>query len=701
MVDRSEVLKELARRELDRRGASTANLEQERQRLASELAEKQSALDAFLVGAGRGLTTVGRGVGAVDPEDPATSRAIAELKEQRPISTISGEVAGETAPFLLPGGAITKATTIPGRVAGAAGLGVAEGGILSRGQGADAATTTKSAGLGGLIAGTFEVVFPIIGRLGSKIFRNVTGKTPTTPLLNKQGQPSQEFVTALDKAGLSFDDIASEANRLVDVGDVDDAVSVTRKAFLEDQGITPTLPQVTGDATQFQAQQELAKTSGRVRRALEGQEAALSSRFENAVTATGGSANKSNSPVVDFIADRSIDLDESISAAYKRARELAPNEKVIQLDKLSSTLNSLKDFEKSTGGLPSAVKGFLRQRGLIDAQGNLITASKKVTSDIARLKSRSKRLGINIDESGVATNALGQVDNKITSELAELNAKNTGRLLNATEAEALRVDLNSLFDTLKPLGKRKLRDLKNALDSDVEKAFGVDSFSQARASKARFEDDLSRAKINKFDSRKKNLVRDILENKINPDRFLQESVLSKTTRSADLEQLKRFLHLDTTGGKDAGVQAWNDLRAEAMEHIKNTAFKEVAGEPALSRAGLEKALDQFGRDKLRVLFSQEERKFLTNMLKTSKLREPVRGTALGRGPSAQAVQNLSKAVNRIPLINSIFGGATELVASDVSGRAILRQPSLTPLKPSGLTQATPALIPLITAQEQQ
>ena len=57
------------------------------------------------------------------------------------------------------------------------------------------------------------------------------------------------------------------------------------ESFLQDQGIVPTRAQVTGDATQFQAQQELAKTSGKVRRALEGQEAVLASRFENAVTA--------------------------------------------------------------------------------------------------------------------------------------------------------------------------------------------------------------------------------------------------------------------------------------------------------------------------------------------------------------------------------------------------------------------------------
>ncbi len=676
-------------------------IEQQRQQLAEQLASEQGPFQSAAIAAGRGLTTIARGLGLAEPEDPATTRAFKALQEQRPISTTIGEVAGEAAPFLLPGGLVAKAATIPGRVAAAGLLGAAEGSLIVSGKGGGDIETLKGAGIGGAVAGTLELALPIIGRIGGKIFRNVTGKTPSTPLLDKQGQPSQEFVAALDKAGLSFDDVAGEANRLIDVGEIDDAVSLARRSFLEEQGITPTLPQITGEATQFQAQQELAKTSGKVRRALAGQETILAKRFENAVTATGGSANRSTSPTIDFIADRSIDLDKSISDAYKAARESAPTEKKIQLDKLSSALNSLKDFERSTGGLPSAVKGFLKQRGLVDSSGRLITTNKKAISDIAKLKSKAKRQGLSIDDSGVVRNSLGQVSERITSELSDLNAKNVGRLLNATEAESLRIDLNSLFDTLKPLGKRRLAGLKDALDSDVENAFNIDAFSRARAAKAKFESDLSRAKINKFDSRKKNLVRDILENKINPDEFLKEAVLSKTTRSADLEQLKRFLHLDFAGVADAGPQAWNDLRAEAMEHIKNTAIREVAGEPALTRAGIERALGQFGRDKLRVLFSREERKFLNDMLKTSKLREPVRGTALGKGPSAQAISGLSKAVNRIPLINSVFGGATELVASDVSGRLILRQPPVTPLRPSKLTELSPAAIPAILPTQQE
>ena len=85
-----------------------------------------------------------------------------------------------------------------------------------------------------------------------------------------------------------------------------------------------------------------------------------------------------------------------------------------------------------------------------------------------------------------------------------------------TQAEGIRQDLNALHDSLTPFGRKKLSDFKNALDSDVSRDVGEDIFESARSMKAKFESDLSRVKVNKFDKRKVNVLRDILENKINP-----------------------------------------------------------------------------------------------------------------------------------------------------------------------------------------
>lgn len=606
------------------------------------LAQEVGPFEATAIGAGRGMMSVLRGLGIADPEDQIVTESFEALKKERPITTTIGEIAGEAAPFLLPGGAIARAVTIPGRVASAAAIGALEAGVITKGRGGDEFESLKAGGLGSVLAGTLEVALPVIGRIGGKLIRRVTGKNATTPVLDAAGNPSPELAEALQRSGLSVEDLSVEARRQLNLGDVGDPASLARRSFLENQGITPTRAQITGEASDFQAQQELFKTSGRVRRAIESQEDILASRFENAITETGGSANRSNSTAFDFIADRSIDLDAAISRAYKTAREVAPTDRVIETNRLIKSMESIRGSENATGGLSGAVEDILKTHGVISKT------------------KEGKKILIPID---------------------------------ATEAEEIRIDMNSLFNSLTPFGRQKLAGLKDAIDDDVAQAIGRDVFADARSSKAAFESDLRRAKVNKFDNRKKNLVRDILENKVNPDRFLDDAILSKSIRSNDVEQLKRFLQLD---GDGPGLDAWNDIRAEAMKKIRETAFNEVGGQVALSRAGLEKILERFGRDKLRVLFTQEERGFLSDMLKVSKLREPVRGTALGRGPTAQAVGRLEAVVKRIPLISGMFEG----LATDAAGRVSLRPPAITPLQPSRIAPfVTPAAIPIAIEEQ--
>ena len=601
------------------------------------------ALSAGIVSAGRGLTTVGRGLGLVDEEDPIVTENFERLQQQRPISTTIGEVSGQAAPFLLPGGVMSRAATIPGRVALGAGLGATEAGVIARGEGRTTEDIAKGASLGGAIAGSLELALPVIGRAGGKIYRSLTGKSPSSPILTPNGQPSQEFIQALDKAGLTLDDVSAESDRLLNTLNIDDAASEARKQFLESQGINPTRAQITGDPNAFQAQTELVGQSGRVSNALKAQEKIIEGRFENAVTATGGSASPSSSPVVDFIADKAIDLDSQISAAYRAAREVAPDEKIITVTNLIKEIRSVAGSDTLTGGLASGTRDMLKEKGLLGKKGLKLT---------------------------------GRID--------------------AKTAEEIRIGMNTMYDSLTPLGKRKLEKLKGGLDSDVSNAVGEDVFLDARKAKAKFEKDLNRAKVNKFDKRNKNLVREILENKINPDRFLNDVVLSKSVRGIDLEQLKRYLDVNNS---DQGVAAWNQVRADTMTHIKETAIKEVAGEPALSRAGIEKAIKSIGPQKLDVLFTEPERKFLDNMLKVSKLREPVRGTQAS--PSGAAIRNLTTAVNKSSLLQGVFSGALELVGRDMSGRAALRQPVARSLTPSRFTLATPAILPAVASQDEE
>ncbi len=269
-------------------------------------------------------------------------------------------------------------------------------------------------------------------------------------------------------------------------------------------------------------------------------------------------------------------------------------------------------------------------------------------------------------------------------------------------AEDLRKLTNELFDPANPFGNAKLRELKDALDDDVFRAAGKDVFKEGRKAKADFEKGLSRAKLTKFDSRKKNIVRDVLENKdtVNPEQFVDKVVFGKTWRASDLQQLKDYI-LD--GTDEAGKTAFNDLRAETMQKIKETSFIGPAdefGNKVLSRDKLDKALKSVGRQKLHILFDKDELKFLSNMKKISDLREPVRGTALGQGPTGKAVNQLRAEIRK----GSIVANLLDTVTFDRQGRGVLKASPkrlVKDIEPSQLRSSVAQIGAIATAQEGQ
>ncbi len=601
-------------------------------------------LESGLIAAGRGLTKIGRAVGLAEPEDPTVTRAFEGLKELHPVSTFVGEVAGESAPFLLPGVGIGGISALGVRAVATAALGAAEGLAITRGEGRDVGEQFVGAGVGGLIAGALDLALPRISRIGRKVIRRVLNKTPEGAVIDAKGNPSAEFLEALKKSGKSFDDVIAEVNEeLIDEGL--DPSQVARKAFLEAQGLQPSKAQVTRKAADFQAQQEAVKTSSRARTLIEGQEAVLTSRFNNAVLETGGEAVTPTSTVTDALVNKANVLDREIGVLYKAAREAAPGEKNVRFSLLAQRLRELAPTNRRTGGNIEAIVGDLQSKGVLDK-----------------------------------------------------NMKVTGKI-DVETAEDVRKLMNELYDPQNPFGNGVLRELKDRLDDDVFKASGKDVFNKGRAAKRNFEQELSRAKISKFDNRKANLVRDVLENKIDPDRFTDSVVFGKKWRADDLQQLKDYISTD-----EAGIQAFNDLRADAIDSIKNKAFigpLDESGNRALSRDKLEKAINSIGENKLKVLFTTDERKFFSNMLQVAKLREPVRGTALGRGPSAQAIGRLEQSLKSNPIIGALIA----IVDFDQAGKAVLKASpdrsirEIAPSVPRQLTAQAAALTGVAAIQE--
>jgi hypothetical protein len=608
------------------------------------LVEDIGPLRAAAIGAGRGFTTIGRAVGLADPESESERASIESLRSVRPVSVGAGEILGESAPFLPLGvGAAAIKSALP-RAAAVGLTGALEGGLISRGEGKDVGDQFKAAGIGGTVAGALELGLPVLGRIGGKIIRRVNNKAPAGAVIDALGNPSDELLDALSKSGQSFDDIVKEAKDEL-VGEAVDPKQAARKAFLKSQGLEPTRAQVTRNAADFQAQQEAAKTSNRIRDALESQDAILTSRFDNEILKTSGDAVTPTSSVVDALTEKASILDQNISDLYRVAREVAPDEKNVRFTSLASKLRQSAQSDRVSGGAVRAIIGDLQNKGVLDE-------SLKV---------------------------VGRIDVKTAEDTRKL--------------------MNELFDPQNPFRNALLRNMKDSLDDDVFRAAGDDVFKQARKAKADFESDLARSKVSKFDKRGSNLVRDILENKVDPDKLAEQVVFGKKWRPQDLGELKNYIST-TQGGK----KAFNDLRAETLQSIKERSFigaADDAGNQVLSRDKLQKSLAAIGSGKMNILFTKPERKFLKNMLEISKLREPVRGTALGKGPSAQAIAGLEKTLSDLPII----GNLVQFLDIDSQGRMLIksnpkRLPTITTPSPLRAAIAAPAGA-LAAAEEQE
>lgn len=393
---------------------------------------------------------------------------------------------------------------------------------------------------------------------------------------------------------------AATGVRKVKEAGVETPEQAVRRTAFEAEGIEPTRAQVTRDAGEFQAQQEAAKGSNAVRARLEQQEARLQGAFEQKAVDTQGRSVTSTSTPIDEVLNRSITLDKEIGNLYKQAREAAPEGKEIKFERLAKSLSNLEGEETISGGLISSVKSNLLNRGIINKDGKVV--------------------------------------GKVSVE--------TG--------EQVRQDINALHNSVTDRGRQLSRQLKDSLDDDVLLHAGTDLFNSARSAKRNFEQGLNRAKISKFDNRKSNLVRDMLDNKVDPDSFVNDAIFAKKWRKEDVSQLKSYLNQT-----DSGKQAWNDLRAQTMAEIKERAFKGAVREDgvtkSLSRDGLQKALASL-KGKTEVLFTPEEQAFLKRMQGIAELREPAPGTFSGKGPSAQAIREVK---NRLPIIGSMLDGLSE------------------------------------------
>lgn len=200
----------------------------------AELIDDMSALDNLAVGTGKGFMTIGRGLGLAEKESPEDKLAIEQLRQLSPTGGMvtAGELAGETLPFLPAGVGAGAVKTLGARALTGAAVGGAEATTIARGRGFEGKETLAAGGLGAGIALAMELGVPVVGRGIGAVYRKLTGKAPTAPLLTATGEPTRELVDALAANDITYDQAVKAAAKAAKGGEeaVDELSDLTKLA---------------------------------------------------------------------------------------------------------------------------------------------------------------------------------------------------------------------------------------------------------------------------------------------------------------------------------------------------------------------------------------------------------------------------------------------------------------------------------------
>lgn len=448
--------------------------------------------------------------------------------------------------------------------------------------------------------------------------KSVIGEPDIRVVDFETGQITPEAIAKLEEISDAGNDVNTAiANQLENQG-VLTAEQAQRFNVFARRNVQPTRAQVTQSTTDFQQQQELAKTSNALADVLANQDTRLAELGREGVENIGpvtADVTETNSSLFNVIDEVVGAAESDVSKAYEAAKIAAPNVKSVSLDELASTLRRNVGSNSITKGLISAVKGELTQRGIID-------------NDFKRV---------------------GRIDVETSEEVRKF--------------------LNSLTESTTPRGRMIIRDLKQSIDQGVEDAVGSDIFAEARASNVKLNEIIKRQKRDKRDVTRGSLMEDILNNKIPEERIVAKV---KTARDDDFAKLKQF-YLNDAG--DAGIQAWNNLKGQvlrdAVDSATSTQGKREGGVPVFNVNKFKQQLAPLRKGKkYNELFSKAERDLIDDIEEIGNLRVPVSGTFSGEGPSSQAIIK-SAILNRIPGVSRKAGGLRDsLQAKKETERAI-------------------------------
>ena len=515
--------------------------------------------------------------------------------------------------------AITGA--LPGAIAGA---GFSEGETA----GDVALDTAIGAGLGGAIG----VAAPAVINRVSDAFRQIVRK-PNIQVFDDAGQFTKDAIDELDNMVSSGKITQDDAQGLIRQSLVDESILTPEQAqrfnLFSRRGVAPIRADVTQKTSDFLEKQSALKRSGPVAERVAQQDTEIGEAVAKGIDNINGfttNALETSGSAFRVVDDVVKSLDDAVGVAYNAAREASRGQPLVTLDKFAKAISDNRGSEEATGGVVSFARQILKNKGLVKV-GNEIDINKR----------------------GPRTQG------------------NQLKKLTVSEAEEIRQGLNSLHDSVSPMGRRLIHDLKNSIDDDVERIVGADLFEDARGAKTFFHKTIEKARRNKFDRSSCSFLEDVIYNKIPEEKIFPKLM---TARDDDFLKFRDFLD-----SSESGQQAWKNIKAQALRDALDKALgtmgKGEGGRQVWNARSFKNAFNNIRKTKkYEALFNADERALIDDISEIGRLRVPPSLVQQGKGPTEVAVDQLrGKILRAVPWVGD---GAQDLLDAIATRKTDMR-----------------------------
>lgn len=595
-----------------------------------------------------------------DKDVQAMEARQAQLRDQANYSGVDlGELGGSIAakaPLYVAGGAPTVGLKGLGAFAGReAAIGGLDGSLMYSKSTSEQVGNTVLGAAGGAVGGVAGVgIGKTVGSVikkGSRVAANRSGRTATaaTKLVDDAIAETGIRVTPAARTNL-----VNEATRNLSKSKQIDAAAAVRKSLLDSEGFRGTNAQVNKNAQNWTVERQTAKSSPDLNEAHIGQNEQLTSKWESLVDETG---------------TRPIDNTARMESTFQTLNDGDANTR--------ATINKLYDDAKVLSG------------------GDIEINHARFIDDM------TEHLTYNIDEAYVPK----------VRNLIEGVVKQDGRLT-LKGVESIKKRMNTLIGSTSDGSYRyALNEAKRMLDDEVIKS--GDDFIQAAANNPslagrKAELDLAAEGFAKARGAARDRFQDLDSNPAlraalddaSPDKGFSKLVLNSDTR--DLVKL-----IDTLKKTPEGQQNLADLQGATIEHFITKATGADNG--AFSTAQLNKAINSFGNNRMRALFTPEQIARINDIQKVGDiLMQRPQGAHINDSNTASTLINqligIANMTGKIPVLGNVGIGAAkavgDLAQSGAGAKMINGQPAITRGSSLGLTDEQLRLLGMMPAAGQ-